>query len=153
MATDQLKAQTEGALGWLVFNNPGRHNAISMAMAEDLPALMAAFEADARVRAVILTGTGEKAFAAGSDISGFGESRANPDANRRYNSIHERAYDAVYHCSKPTVAMIRGFCIGGGLDFAASCDVRIAADDASFSRRPANWAWVTATRALCGSNA
>ena len=82
---------------------------------------------------MILTGAGEKAFAAGSDISGFSESRANPEANRRYNAIHERAYDAVYHCRKPTIAMIRGYCIGGGLDFAASCDVRIAADDASFS--------------------
>jgi enoyl-CoA hydratase/carnithine racemase len=133
MATEQIKTSVEGAIGWLTFNNPGRHNAISMAMAEHVPGAMAAFEADARVRAVILTGAGEKAFAAGSDISGFGESRANPDANRRYNSLHERAYDAVYHCRKPTVAMIRGYCIGGGLDFAASCDVRIAADDASFS--------------------
>jgi enoyl-CoA hydratase/carnithine racemase len=133
MATEQIQSSVEGAIGWLTFNNPGRHNAISMAMAEHLPAAMAAFEADARVRVVILSGTGEKAFAAGSDISGFGESRANPDANRRYNSVHERAYDAVYHCRKPTVAMICGYCIGGGLDFAASCDVRIAADDASFS--------------------
>ncbi|MGH8618564.1 MAG: enoyl-CoA hydratase [Burkholderiales bacterium] len=133
MATEQLTTSVEGAIGWLTFNNPGRHNAISMAMAEHLPAAMAAFEADLRVRVVILTGAGEKAFAAGSDISGFGESRANPDANRRYNALHERAYDAVYASIKPTIAMIRGYCIGGGLDFAASCDVRIAAEDASFS--------------------
>jgi enoyl-CoA hydratase len=133
MATDQLKTEVTGAIGWLTFDNPGRHNAISMGMAEHLPAAIAEFEADDRVRVVILSGSGEKAFAAGSDISGFGESRANPEANRRYNAIHERAYDAVYHCRKPTIAMIRGYCIGGGLDFAASCDVRIAAEDASFS--------------------
>lgn len=133
MATEQIVTSVEGAIGWLTFNNPGRHNAISMAMAEHLPAAVAAFEADARVRVVILTGAGEKAFAAGSDISGFGESRANPDANRRYNALHETAYDAVYASAKPTIAMIRGYCIGGGLDFAASCDVRIAAEDASFS--------------------
>jgi enoyl-CoA hydratase len=133
MATDQLDTEVTGATGWLTFNNPGRHNAISMAMAEHLPAAIAEFEADDRVRVVILGGSGEKAFAAGSDISGFGESRANPEANRRYNAIHERAYDAVYHCRKPTIAMIRGYCIGGGLDFAASCDVRIAAEDANFS--------------------
>ena len=133
MATEQLKTSIEGAIGWLTFNNPGRHNAISMAMAEHLPAAMAAFAADPRVRVVILSGAGEKAFAAGSDISGFGESRANPEANRLYNATHERAYDAVYAAAKPTIAMIRGYCIGGGLDFAASCDVRIAAEDASFS--------------------
>ncbi|MDB5866913.1 MAG: Enoyl-CoA hydratase/isomerase [Betaproteobacteria bacterium] len=133
MGTDQLKTEVTGAIGWLTFDNPGRHNAISMAMAEHLPVAIAEFEADDRVRVVILSGSGEKAFAAGSDISGFGESRANPEANRRYNAIHERAYDAVYHCRKPTIAMIRGYCIGGGLDFAASCDVRIAAEDASFS--------------------
>ena len=133
MATDQIRTEVHGAIGRLTFNNPDRHNAISMAMAEHLPAAMTAFEDDERVRVVILSGSGEKAFAAGSDISGFGESRANPEANRRYNGIHERAYDAVYHCRKPTIAMIRGYCIGGGLDFAASCDVRIAADDATFS--------------------
>jgi len=133
VATDQLITEVKGAIGWLTFNNPARHNAISMAMAEHLPAAIGALEADARVRVVIVSGSGEKAFAAGSDISGFGESRANPEANRRYNALHESAYDAVYHCRKPTIAMIRGYCIGGGLDFAASCDVRIAAEDASFS--------------------
>ena len=133
MATEQLGSSVEGAVGWVVFRNVEKHNAISMAMAEHMPGVVAALERDERVRVIVVTGAGEKAFAAGSDISGFGESRADPEANKRYDDTHERAYDAIYRASKPTIAMIRGYCIGGGLDFAASCDIRIAADDASFS--------------------
>ncbi len=133
MQAAQVRSEIDGALGWVVLSNPGRHNAISMGMAESLPGVIAALVADPSVRVLVLTGAGERAFAAGSDISGFGESRADPAANRRYDEIHERAYDAVYRAAKPTVAMIRGYCIGGGMDVAASCDVRIAAGDATFS--------------------
>ncbi len=128
-----LIVKREGAVGWLVFNNPDKHNAISMDMAEAIPTIMHGFEQDPAIRIVVLTGAGERAFAAGSDISGFEHVRSDPAANRRYNQVNESSYNAVYKCVKPTVAMIRGYCIGGGLDFAASCDVRIAADDAKFA--------------------
>ena len=129
----RIAVRREGAIGWVVFENVAKHNAISMAMAEAMPGVMTALERDPDVRVVVLAGAGERAFAAGSDISGFGDVRADPDANHRYHAVNEASYEAVYACAKPTIAMIRGYCIGGGLDFAASCDVRIAADDAKFA--------------------
>lgn len=131
--TERIIARKEGSLGRLIFNNPARHNAISLDMAETVPEVISEFEADPAIRVVIVSGAGERAFAAGSDISTFGEVRADPDRNKRYNEISERAYNAVYRCAKPTIAMIRGYCIGGGLDFAASCDLRLCSSDSTFS--------------------
>ena len=132
-STERIIARKDGALGWLIFNNPAKHNAISMDMAEAVPEVMRDFVADPSIRVVILAGAGEKAFAAGSDISGFENVRADPEKNRHYNEVNERSYNAVYECAKPTIAMIRGFCIGGGLDFATSCDVRLCSDNAQFA--------------------
>ena len=131
--SERLVARKNGAIGWLVFNNPAKHNAISMDMAEAVPAVVRGFEDDAEVRVIVVAGAGEKAFAAGSDISGFESVRADPQKNRHYNDVNERSYNAVYECTKPTVAMIRGYCIGGGLDFATSCDVRFCSDNAVFA--------------------
>jgi enoyl-CoA hydratase/carnithine racemase len=104
-----------------------------MDMAEAVPAVMQGFEADPEVRVIIVAGAGEKAFAAGSDISGFESVRSDPHKNKHYNDVNERSYNAVYECTKPTIAMIRGYCIGGGLDFATSCDVRFCSDNAVFA--------------------
>ena len=131
--SERIVARKEGAIGWLVFNNPAKHNAISMDMAEAVPAVMRGFEDDPEIRAIVIAGAGEKAFAAGSDISGFESVRADPQKNKHYNDVNERSYNAVYECTKPTVAMIRGYCIGGGLDFATSCDVRFCSDNAVFA--------------------
>jgi enoyl-CoA hydratase/carnithine racemase len=94
---------------------------------------MRSFEEEPEVRVIVIAGAGEKAFAAGSNISGFESVRADPGKNRHYNDVNERSYNAVYHCAKPTIAMIRGYCIGGGLDFATSCDVRFCSDNAVFA--------------------
>jgi len=131
--TERLQVRKTGAIGWMVFNNPVKHNAISMDMAEAVPEVMRDFENDPRIRVVIVTGAGEKAFAAGSDIAGFEDARSDPRKNRHYNEVNERSYNAVYACAKPTIAMIRGYCIGGGLDFATSCDVRFCSDNATFA--------------------
>lgn len=131
--TERIVARKEGGIGWLVFNNLAKHNAISMDMAEAVPEVMRAFEDDPEVRVIVIAGAGEKAFAAGSDISGFESVRADPAKNRHYNEVNERSYNAVYECTKPTVAMIRGYCIGGGLDFATSCDIRFCSDNAVFA--------------------
>lgn len=131
--SEKIAARKDGAIGWLVFNNVAKHNAISMDMAEAVPEVMRAFENDPEVRVIVVAGAGEKAFAAGSDISGFESVRADPAKNRHYNDVNERSYNAVYECTKPTVAMIRGYCIGGGLDFATSCDVRFCSDNAVFA--------------------
>ncbi len=131
--SERIIARTDGAIGWMIFNNPAKHNAISMDMAEAVPAVMRDFENDPAIRVVVVAGSGEKAFAAGSDISGFESVRADPQKNRHYNDVNEASYNAVYECSKPTIAMIRGYCIGGGLDFATSCDVRFCSDNAVFA--------------------
>jgi enoyl-CoA hydratase len=132
-ASERIIARKDGAIGWMIFNNPARHNAISMDMAEAVPQVMRKFENDAAVRVIVVAGAGEKAFAAGSDISGFEAVRSDPQKNRHYNDVNELSYNAVYACSKPTIAMIRGYCIGGGLDFATSCDVRFCSDNAVFA--------------------
>jgi len=131
--TERIIVRKEGVLAWLIFNNPARHNAITLDMSEAVPGIIRDFESDANVQVVLLRGAGERAFAAGSDISSFGEVRADQNSNRRYNDISEAAYGAVYRCAKPTIAMIRGYCIGGGLDFATSCDIRTCSEDAVFA--------------------
>ena len=131
--TERIVARSEGAIGWMIFNNPAKHNAITMDMAEAVPAVMREFENDAAVRVIVVAGAGEKAFAAGSDISGFEDVRSDPQKNKHYNEVNEQSYNAVYACAKPTIAMIRGYCIGGGLDFATSCDVRFCSDNAVFA--------------------
>ena len=131
--TERIIARRDGAIGWLIFNNLANHNAISMDMAEAVPEVMRDFVSDPAIRLVVLAGAGEKAFAAGSDISGFENVRSDPQKNRHYNEVNERSYNAVYECAKPTIAMIRGYCIGGGLDFATSCDVRFCSDNAQFA--------------------
>jgi enoyl-CoA hydratase/carnithine racemase len=130
--TEKLVATREGAIGWIVFNNPQRHNAVSLDMWEALPRVLRAYEEDPEVRVVVLRGAGEKAFVAGADISQFKEKRSSPEAVEHYNMTADAAGEALRNCTKPTVAMVRGYCIGGGTGIAVSCDVRIAADDARF---------------------
>jgi enoyl-CoA hydratase len=130
--TDKLVAKKEGAIGWIIFNNPARHNAVSLEMWQSLTLVLKAYERDPDVRAIILRGEGEKAFVAGADISQFKEKRSSPEAVQHYNSTADEAGEVLRNSPKPTIAMIRGYCIGGGTGIAVSCDVRIAADDARF---------------------
>jgi enoyl-CoA hydratase len=130
--TDKLIAQKEGAIGWIVFNNPARHNATSFEMWQSLPIVLEAYVNDPEVRVIVLKGAGEKAFSAGADISQFKEKRTGEEAVREYNAASDKASSALRECPKPTIAMIRGYCIGGGTGIAVGCDIRIAADDARF---------------------
>ena len=131
--TDKLIARKEGATGWIIFNNPARHNATSYEMWLSLPAVLDAYCNDPEVRLIILRGEGEKAFSAGADISQFKEKRTGPEAVREYNAAADNAGKAMRECTKPLLAMIRGYCIGGGAGIAVNCDIRIAADDARFA--------------------
>ena len=130
--TENLVAKKEGAIGWIVFNNPARHNAVSFEMWQALPIVLDAFARDPEVRVIILKGAGEKAFVAGADISQFKEKRSSEEAVQAYNAAADKASKALQECPKPTIAMIRGYCIGGGTAIAVNCDIRIAADDARF---------------------
>jgi len=130
--TEKLVARKEGHIGWIVFNNPARHNAVSLEMWQSIPLVLEAFNDDPDVRVIILRGEGEKAFVSGADISQFKEKRSSPEAVQHYNSTADHAAQSLRDCPKPTIAMIRGYCIGGGTATAVNCDIRIAAEDARF---------------------
>jgi enoyl-CoA hydratase len=130
--TERLQVRREGATGWIVFNNPERRNAVSVDMWEALPRALEAFEADPDVRLVVLAGAGDKAFVSGADISQFEKERSGPEAVQRYEELAEGAQARLQGFEKPVLAMIRGYCLGAGLNIAAICDVRIAAEDARF---------------------
>jgi enoyl-CoA hydratase len=123
----------DGSTLHIRFNNPERHNALSVDMWEAVPVLLALAEQDERVRLVVFSGAGEKAFVSGADISQFEDMRAAREAVARYELMAEQALMGIYNFSKPTLACIRGYCIGGGVNVAMSCDIRIAASDAVFS--------------------
>jgi enoyl-CoA hydratase len=115
------------------FNNPARHNALSVDMWEAVPTLLSQAETDHRVRLVVFQGAGEKAFVSGADISQFEDMRAAREAVTRYEAMAETALMSIYNFAKPTLACIKGYCIGGGVNVAISCDMRISTEDAVFS--------------------
>ena len=115
------------------FNNVAKHNALSVDMWEAVPILLTQAESDSRVRLVVFSGAGEKAFVSGADISQFEDMRAAKEAVTRYEQMAETALMSIYNFPKPTLACIKGYCIGGGINVAISCDMRIAASDAVFS--------------------
>ena len=130
--TERMIVETDGAIGWMVFNNPARRNAISRDMWEAIPLIVEAFERDPAVRVIVLKGAGEKAFISGADISQFEALRSSPEAVKEYDAIGDRAQSRLQNAAKPTIAMIHGYCIGGGVGVALACDLRIAAEGARF---------------------
>ena len=130
--TSKMLAEKDGAVGHIIFNNPARHNAVSLEMWQGLAQIMDDFEADDAVRVIVVSGAGGKAFVSGADISEFKEKRANEDAAAAYSKISEASRLRLQETLKPTIAMIRGYCIGGGLATAITCDIRIAAEGSRF---------------------
>lgn len=130
-----LRYVKDGAIGWIIADNPARMNALTAAMWQALPTHIAAANGDPAVRVIVLRGEGSKAFSAGADISEF-ESARTGDAAKTYDALNEAAFNALISCPKPTIAMIHGFCLGGGLGLALCCDLRIG-DDASQYAIPA----------------
>lgn len=130
--TDKLVAEKENGIGWITFNNPARHNAMSFEMWQAMAAVLNEYSGDPEIRVIVLKGAGEKAFVAGADISQFKERRTGPEAVAEYNAVADAANKALVNCTKPTIAMVRGYCIGGGTGIAVACDIRIAAEDARF---------------------
>ena len=130
--SERMIAEKDGAIGWMIFNNPERRNAISLDMWQAMPAILDHFDRDPAIRVVVLKGAGDKAFISGADISQFEKQRSSPETIADYDRIAEIANPKLGEIRKPTIAMIRGFCIGGGVGVALQCDLRIAADDARF---------------------
>ena len=130
--TPRMLARIEGAVGWMTFNNPDRRNAVGADMWAAIPAILGRFDADPAVRLIALTGAGGRAFVSGADISQFEHQRSTAETIASYDAVFTAANDAIKQAAKPTVAVIRGWCIGGGLGIAAGCDLRFATDGSRF---------------------
>jgi enoyl-CoA hydratase/carnithine racemase len=132
LGTTKIIAEVDAGVGWLRINQPERRNAISLEMWQGLADATAAFETDDAVRVVVMHGVGGRSFAAGADISEFEQLRANAQQKQRYGEISARGHSGLANLSKPLIAMIQGFCIGGGLAIALQADVRFAAEGSRF---------------------
>jgi enoyl-CoA hydratase len=126
-----LAARADG-VGVVTFNQPEKHNAISVEMWLGLADILDEFASDTSVRVVILTGAGTRAFVSGADISQFEKQRANADAQRGYDEQTSVGRRKLASFPKPTIARIRGYCLGGGLAIAMQADLRIASSDSQF---------------------
>lgn len=122
----RVLVEREGAIGWLLIDNERRLNAMSFAMWSDLLSGVSALDADDTIRVIIVAGYGGKAFCTGGDISEFDSLRSTADSKTTYDAAGTAALDALRDVAKPTIAMIQGFCLGGGLGLALQCDLRIA---------------------------
>jgi enoyl-CoA hydratase len=132
MASEKLIAKKADGVARIVFNNPEKLNAISLEMWEAALEAMADFSADPSVRVMVVTGAGSKAFASGADISKFKNERQEAAAVAHYQATTQKAYSAIQGMAIPTIAMIRGYCIGGGTAAAVCCDIRICTENARF---------------------
>jgi enoyl-CoA hydratase len=127
-----IRVEREGAIGIVIIDHEPRRNAMTRAMWSELPKALAELSHDDSVRVLLLRGAGETAFVAGADISEFSEKRT-PTTAKAYELVNQAAYNAVFDCPKPVIAMIHGFCMGGGVGIAIAADLRVAADDAVFA--------------------
>ena len=127
-----LVVEKKGAVGWIVFNQPAKKNAINDAMWRGIPEAMARFDADREVRCVAFRGAGTEAFASGADISEFAKIRAERAAVSQYDGLLDRVLHSIQGSPKPSVAMIHGFCMGGAVGLAMACDLRFAAEGSRF---------------------
>ena len=130
--TDKMLAHVEDGIGWMTYNNPARLNAMSYDMQIAVPRILGAFAADPEVHVIVVRGAGEKAFVSGADISEFSEKRTTVAARADYDEALARAWGSWRLIDTPIIAMIRGYCIGGGLLTAMKTDIRIAAEGSQF---------------------
>ena len=128
-----VHCQRHGSIANIVFSNPARYNAMSLRMWQSLSQHVDDLANDSNIRLAVLSGDGDRAFVSGSDISEFDQQRSTATAAAEYNRIADDAEFAVDEFPKPTIAKIRGYCLGGGLGIALGCDIRICSDDAKFS--------------------
>ena len=132
LKTEKMIGRKDGGIGWMIFNNPERRNALSLEMQEAIPRILGDFRDDPEVRVVVLAGAGGKAFVSGADISEFDRRRADPESIREYDAIGARASAAYRALDKPMIAMIEGYAMGGGLLTALRADLRIASEGSRF---------------------
>lgn len=130
--TEELIVSRDGGIATVAFNRPEKKNALNLAIWRRLAEVMAELAADDRLRCVVLRGAGTDAFVAGADISEFETERKGRARGKNYGEAVGRALHAVGDCRHPTVAMIMGPCIGGGLEIATRCDIRVCGRSSKF---------------------
>ncbi len=130
--SETILVQHDGAIASVVLNRPEKLNAINKPMWQELGDAIAVLSDDDEVRCVVLRGAGGKAFAPGADIKEFETTRASRDLARDYNTLVERTIGTIAACRHPTIALIEGICVGGGLEIAAFCDMRICGQSSTF---------------------
>ena len=131
-AEGRILTEAEGIIGWLTFNQPERLNAVRRDMWDAIPTAVAALVADPGVRCIVLRGAGERAFISGADIAEFEVRRNDAASNREFTGAVSAATAALLSAPLPVIAMIGGFCIGGGLVIASACDIRICTENSRF---------------------
>ncbi len=124
--------EIDESIATVILNNPGKMNAVNLDMWRTLADTMGRLEADDRVRCIVLRGAGDTAFSAGADIEEFPRTRLNAEQARAYAKVTQAAMESIAHCRRPTLAMIRGACVGGGLEIASMCDMRICGESSRF---------------------
>ena len=129
---EKMLARKNGGVAEVIFNNPARHNAVSLEMWKRLQEILTEFAADPSVRVLVVSGAGGKAFVSGADISKFESERASEEAVKVYNATSSAAYEQLTSFPKPVIAKIQGYCIGGGANVAVCCDLRVCTEDAKF---------------------
>jgi enoyl-CoA hydratase/carnithine racemase len=132
MQRDKMIARRAGAIGHMIFNNPEKHNAVSLEMWDAADAILDDFGSDDEIRVVVLSGAGGKSFVSGADISKFEKERGSMEAVHHYNDRIKGVYSRINAFPKPTIAMIDGYCLGGGLNLAVACDVRFCSAKSKF---------------------
>jgi enoyl-CoA hydratase len=136
-STNLLKARIEGSCGWLILNRPERRNALNAEMWAAIPSVLKALDEHPGVRVIVVRGAGQEAFAAGADISEFATARNSSAAADQYEKLNGAALTAIRGCSRPVIAMVQGYCIGGGVAIAMAADLRVADHSARFALPPA----------------
>lgn len=131
-ASGRILSRQDGAIGWMIFDNPQRLNAVSLEMWMAAGQVLEAFGRDDSVRVVIVRGAGDKAFTTGGDISWFDAARSTPESRASAEQVRSHARHVLATLEKPTIAMIRGYCLGGGLGWALNCDLRLCSEDSTF---------------------
>lgn len=129
---DKIVTDRNGPIGRIIINNEAKRNAMSLDMWEAIPAAVKSLEDDFDIHVIVITGAGEKAFVSGADISEFDTVRKDTPSATRYDDINADCYRAVRNASKPTIALIKGFCMGGGFGLAAACDLRLSNQSGKF---------------------
>ena len=133
MTTEKMISRVEDGIGYITFNNPEKHNAVSIEMWDALENILDDFRENQNIRVIVLNGAGGKSFVSGADISKFDKERSSKDAVLSYNKRTQKVYESLETFPKPTIAMINGYCIGGGLNVAVCCDIRICSEKSKFA--------------------